>query len=487
MGDKVEILAEDKISLNSVKEINDLSEKASGDASDAKNTADKAQGTADKAQSSATKAQSTADKAQTSANTAQSTADKAQNSADKAQSTATEAAKTADNYISTDSTGIMVSENKGATKETPSNATKNNVLITEQDVRIREGQTVLASYGKKTVLGDQNSNTVELASDGITLKDGGFTSATIKALKAEQQDMETTESFDGNAAYDAVQSDKTWHNKYTLSGAVGSLKNVYLNGPSVNSFFIPQTLVGPYGCLRRGSEVEIRIDGSIAEASNIDWSKYTTVTFTYTKWKDTTGVITSDEVHCINSYAEEVDATERLLVGDRSSLVAVNNVKKKFVVGNGDLVYRSNAAAIMENGDCRLAGDVYVGCKNDSTEGVPLGRVLSGKGNISLTTGEKGEDVKWCMVGYIASISVQVKCAGKVGSGSNIAAGYITDVPKPMLSAGVRGISYYGNNANVTFMGSDGTFYARNCGSDSLAKGNDVRMNVTYITDGTML
>ena len=75
-------------------------------------------------------------------------AKEAWNKANNAQNTATEAAKTADNYISSDSTGIMVSENKGATKETPSNATKNNVLITDKDVQIRNGKTVNARFAK---------------------------------------------------------------------------------------------------------------------------------------------------------------------------------------------------------------------------------------------------------------------------------------------------------------------------------------------------
>lgn len=75
-------------------------------------------------------------------------AKEAWNKAQTAQNTATEAAKTADNYISSDSTGIMVSENNGATKETPSNATKNNVLITEKEVQIRNGKIVNARFAK---------------------------------------------------------------------------------------------------------------------------------------------------------------------------------------------------------------------------------------------------------------------------------------------------------------------------------------------------
>lgn len=99
-------------------------------------------------------------------------ADTAQNTADKAQNTATEAAKTADNYISSDSTGIMVSENKGATKETPSNATKNNVLITEKDVQIRNGQKVVASYGDSIRLGETASQHISVNNSGLAILDG---------------------------------------------------------------------------------------------------------------------------------------------------------------------------------------------------------------------------------------------------------------------------------------------------------------------------
>lgn len=105
------------------------------------------------------------------ANNAQGTADKAQSSADKAQNTATEAAKTADNYISADSTGIMVSENKGAAKETPSNATKNNVLITEKDVQIRNGQKVNAKFTNDRIVfsGDKADHLIvkAYATDGV--------------------------------------------------------------------------------------------------------------------------------------------------------------------------------------------------------------------------------------------------------------------------------------------------------------------------------
>lgn len=98
-------------------------------------------------------------------------AKEAWNKAQTAQNTATEAAKTADNYISTDSTGIMVSENKGTTKETPSNATKNNVLITEKDVQIRNGQKVVASYGDSIQLGEAAGQHISVDNTGLAIQD----------------------------------------------------------------------------------------------------------------------------------------------------------------------------------------------------------------------------------------------------------------------------------------------------------------------------
>lgn len=135
-----------------------------------------------------------ANNAQGTANEAKNAADKAQSSADKAQNTATEAAKTADNYISTDSTGIMVSENKGATKETPSNATKNNVLITEKDVQIRNGQKVVASYGEESLIGEETGNHIDITQKSVSFKNGKNTLAYITQDKLKTERTEVSKS-----------------------------------------------------------------------------------------------------------------------------------------------------------------------------------------------------------------------------------------------------------------------------------------------------
>lgn len=113
-------------------------------------------------------------------------AKEAWNKANNAQGTANEAAKTADNYISTDSTGIMVSENKGATKETPSNATKNNVLITEKDVQIRNGKKVVASYGDSIRLGEAASQHISVDNAGLAIQDGDKKQFEVRTLTKNQ-------------------------------------------------------------------------------------------------------------------------------------------------------------------------------------------------------------------------------------------------------------------------------------------------------------
>ena len=122
--------------------------------------------------------------------------------------TATEAAKTADNYISADSTGIMVSENNGATKETPSNATKNNVLITEKDVQIRNGQKTVASYGDTTIIGTEDGNHIVISDDSIRAKNGDAESLKI-SLTPDRPTADYAVDFDGSTIAQRVQNSET--------------------------------------------------------------------------------------------------------------------------------------------------------------------------------------------------------------------------------------------------------------------------------------
>lgn len=298
---------------------------------------------------------------------------------------ANNAAKVADNYVSVDELGVMISENTGTTKETPSTATKNNVLIIERDVQIRDGQNVIASYGKTTIIGDSNRNNITLTSDMISLNDGGFISATIEATKYTGETTKDTELFWGNIADSHVRLGETWTVTYDMAGNIGSVESVVLNGASGDTLTIPFNLAGPYGYLRSGNSIKIHVDGTFGETTAIDWTSYITVTIIYTKKKYTAGTITCDEAHSINCYAEMVEATNQMFVGKRYDLVRINDARKIFVIGNGNPDEKSNAAAITQNGDIRLKGTAYFGCRKDSSGGKTIVDLIYPVGSIYMS------------------------------------------------------------------------------------------------------
>lgn len=414
-------------------------------------------------------------------------AKEAWNKAQTAQNTATEAAKKADNYISTDSTGIMVSENTAEAKELPMNATKSNVLVTQQSVQIRNGQKVLATYGETTEIGELSGGNIRISKTGIELHDGVYMAASIRAITENEEEKTAVDSFDGQAAAAAVLSGKRWESTYSLEDVPNRIKSVTLTGPSAVDTFLPNAPIGWYGYSRHNSDISVYLDGSYEDTKSWDWTVYDTITIVYTAAARTTGTITSDEVNTKTLKTGTVIAAG-IIAGERFDASKISNVQKRLIIGSKkDTIENANAAAILENGDCRLGGDVYINCNNDSTGGTPLGAVTSGTGKITLTTGAVEYQPRWWRCGNIVQMEVGTKCTGKVASGANIAAGKITGVPKPITKSGVRAVSYYGNNSNISCMGSDGTFYARNAGSDALEKNNDCIGGFTYITDGTML
>lgn len=85
-----------------------------------------------------------------------------------ANANAIDARKVATNYLSADNTGIMVADmNDG--EQTPSTATGKNVFIDNDSVDIRNGQTVLSSFGNDTItLGEYGKSRLQLSSTSIS-------------------------------------------------------------------------------------------------------------------------------------------------------------------------------------------------------------------------------------------------------------------------------------------------------------------------------
>lgn len=451
-------------------------------------------------------------------------AKEAWNKAQAAQNTATEAAKTADNYISADATGIMVSENKGATKETPSNATKNNVLITEKDVQIRNGKKVVASYGDSIRLGEAASQHISVDNAGLAIQDRDKKQFEVRTLTKNQTftdvwlNVDTMDpgtgpdtSKDFSAAEIDSILDSTYYDEEILNltfPSQGVPKVTLIFGGGNSGYNVP---TDPSSAIYftaadqdiAGETLKLVIDyrdNPSGVHGVFNWLELSAIKVEYTINFTPTTVRIGD------------GATEDVFINDGTSV----NSFKALKVGKGmsregnwqndnafDVDFNGNAyigGSLNVNGDTETqvlyAGMISclrtINCKEliaAGTEGeeVSFTTTVSGTGKITLTTGAVEYQPRWWRCGNIVQMEVGTKCTGKVASGANIAAGKITRVPKPITESGVRAVSYYGNNANISYMGSDGTFYARNAGADALAKGNDCIGGFTYITDGTML
>ena len=229
-------------------------------------------------------------------------AKEAYNKASQAQNSANEAAKKADNYISSDESGIMVSENTGEVKELPQNATKNNVLITEKDVQIRNGRNILSSYGENTIIGDLREGNINIKPNTIELRDGNYVSASIKTVKIAETNSRSIQNFDGQGADNAVMRDETWTAAYSLGFTPGRIKSVTLTGPNIFDMELPDYRYGMYGYWLSGDEVIISLDGSYGETKSYEWFAYDTVIIEFTTAERTTGRITSEEVYANNVF-----------------------------------------------------------------------------------------------------------------------------------------------------------------------------------------
>lgn len=420
---------------------------------------------ANTANTTAKTANVTANQALQGANTAQNTADKAQSSADKAQNTATEAAKTADNYISTDSTGIMVSENKGATKETPSNATKNNVLITEKDVQIRNGQKVLTSYGENTRIGPENGNHFAISPAAIKAKNGDIEIFKIIFETAVSSKTATT-AFHGEDVAKEILNGNTYIVNLRLGEKATEITEVLLYN-SYASTEDPDMVIDNtkswihYEYNNTLAEVNLTIEGSYDDAKAISWNKYIALKVRYTPLKKYDSTVTCDNLTASGKLTvkRELTATNAIIDGSLNvSDITLFDRKR------GSIAYYDQSGSWAD-----------------------LIRIREGTGTAKATAGTVTSQPRWWRCGNIVQMEFTVEATASVSSGSNIATGNIKGIPRPVTLNGLRSVSYYDDNANVSFVSQNGGFTVRNCGDDTLSKGNNAIGIFTYITDGTML
>lgn len=278
-------------------------------------------------------------------------------------------------------------------------------------------------------IGGGNMNNIQISESGVKINSGVYPMVDLSIVKTGEDSATENFSFPGAEAWEKIRTGAVWSGKYTLQEAPTSVKSVKLTGKAESLQPFELELNGPmYGFGTNGKELIIYMDGSYGETTSYEWEWYTNLKVEYSSVK-VSGTVEADN----------------------------------FSVRN-EIMYKD-----------------YRGITAGLTQ------ITSGTGTLTLTTGAVVYQPRWWRCGNLVQMEVSTKCTGAVASGANIAAGKITGVPEPITESGVRAVSYYGNNSNISYMSSDGTFYARNAGADALSKGNDCIGGFTYITTGRII
>lgn len=446
------------------------------------------------------------------AGTAQDTANKAQSSADKAQNTATEAAKTADNYISTDSTGIMVSENKGSTKETPSNATKNNVLITEKDVQIRNGQKVVASYGETITLGEKTGEHAEFTNSGLSVSsktskqfsvkgfyDGElFRDSWVRGAMNIEHNLDVEYLADQMAS--VGQYENTFKTTFVLNGPPQRVAFMFKDGSEMEVLPIGKSDTMYYTAGENdsnGETVRVVINGNPGGV-NVPWQNIAALYVEYTIGYNPATVrigagATKDVNRESNGTYYDYKAIKIGKGQNREGLWEEENAFEVDFDGttsvggslnvNGDTETQTLHAGMISCNRTINCGELIAAAGPEGEE-VSFTKIMSGTGTATADTGSVYM-LNWTRCGTLATVELGVKATAAIAAGKNISTGKVAGVPKPVTSA--RGTGAYGVNAILCGFGTTGSYWVRNCGTGSIASGKTAIVGLTYMTDGTML
>lgn len=271
-------------------------------------------------------------------------------------------------------------------------------------------------------------NNIQISESGVKINNGEYPMIDISAVKTGADNLTENFSFPGETAWATIRTGAVWSKKYTLQSDPTEIKKVKVGGEyAPYEMDLESINVNPlYGYIVNGKDLTIFADGSSGETKSYDWDR----------WTDLNVVYISSEV----SGTVEAD---------------------KFSVRD-EIMYKDPRGL---------------------TRG--LTQLTSGTGTATATTGRVTTQPNWWRCGNLVQLEFGVAATAAVNPGNNIATGTITGIPRPVTTIGLRSVSYYGDNANVTLVSRDGAFTVRNCGSDALAKGNDASGIFTYITDGT--
>ena len=396
-------------------------------------------------------------------------------------------------------------------------ATKNHVLITEKDVQIRNGKEVVASYGETINIGGETEQHVTIAKDKMTVNAGTESLFSVDSFKSGTEIISTWINTDKLTPTEDIYPEISDNIAFSVEDINNTIDIDGSYSYSFNYSFYNKGAKRVWFELENGGTITI---GKSINSNSLHYEEFSNSGNEYYNGFElaTSEKITRKDIIALRAaYDIEFNPAivdigqyrtkdiitykgmnlydfKALKIG--SGIASENNRRDAFTVdflGNG---YFGNTLNVEQDIRAMYIGTAQVDANKIAAENISAKDISAdnitmniqrGTGKITLTTGAVEYQPRWWQCGNIVQMEVGTKCTGKVASGANIAAGKITRVPKPITESGVRAVSYYGNNANISYMGSDGTFYARNAGADALAKGNDAIGIFTYITDGFIL
>ena len=307
-------------------------------------------------------------------------------------------------------------------------------------VDLNTGKTSSSFGATRCIIGgNSESKNLQITEDGVQINSGTYPMVNIRVIGESGQTARQSAAFNGPAAWAKIRNGGMFEITYELLHEPVSISLLNLFGtPNLGiSKHIRLDLNGPaFGYTITKNKLRIYADGSYGETTSLYWEDMDTLEVTYI-YSDLRGVIDTD---------------------------VITLTKELSFAKGGEITYFDE-----NNNVCGLIG------------------ITRGDGSTTANTGKVTSQPRWWRCGNIVQMEFTVEATASVASGSNIASGKIKGIPRPVALNGLRSVSYYGDNANVIFVSRDGGFTVRNCGDDTLSKGNNAIGSFTYITDGTML
>lgn len=427
-----------------------------------------------------------------------------------ARNDASDARNYADNYINYDETGTMIA----AEAVKPIAATKSNVLLTDKDVQIRDGQKVLASYGETIDIGGESEQHVTIAKDKMAVNAGPESLFSVDSFKSgteiistwintdkltptediypeisdsiafSVEDINRTIDLDGSYSYSYNYS---FYNKgakrvwFELEGGGTITINEAVGGNSLHYEEFSNSGNEYYNGFELATSEKITRKDIIALRASYDIEFNPAIV-------DIGQYRTKDVINYMGMNLYDFKA---LKIG--SGIASENNRRDAFTVdflGNG---YFGNTLNVEQDIRAMYIGAAQADVNKISAENISAENISADNITMNIQRGDghskgtKGTvtEVKWSMCGKVATVEATFKATSSIAAGTDMCTGTFTDIPKPTNSA--RGAGAYGKNPMIFGFGNTGVYFARNCGTGNIGSGKTAKGVLVYLTDGTML